>query len=298
MTPPLEFSEPRRSFVKKTLATSVSISFAGLIRAHGEEGGGATTTTYDPQQTEITTESQTTYDPQQTEATTESQTTTYDPQQTEVTTATHWFDINERTAVCGGAAVIHDDNAVPAWSAEYHQSVVYSVDLPEWFKIQYPNLLLFYKLKLWYDPAELNLASGRHVSEASIRYKGEMYGHFLTNGSPLIQSFLINTEEQLFKGICDSGSGHITPTNAQIPGTTSSEHIYQGSSFEHRLKIQLKDLVLAPVNGGASVTLTGKLKAIYEYVPNGDEGEDYEQGVNPEKIFVLTMKSHEHPASA
>ena len=42
MTPPPEFSEPRRSFVKKTLATSVSISFAGLIRAHGEEGGGTT----------------------------------------------------------------------------------------------------------------------------------------------------------------------------------------------------------------------------------------------------------------
>ena len=45
MTPPFEFSEPRRSFVKKTLATSVSISFAGLIRAHGEEGGGTTNTT-------------------------------------------------------------------------------------------------------------------------------------------------------------------------------------------------------------------------------------------------------------
>ena len=45
MTPPPEFSEPRRSFVKKTLATSVSISFAGLIRAHGEEGGGTTNST-------------------------------------------------------------------------------------------------------------------------------------------------------------------------------------------------------------------------------------------------------------
>ena len=42
MTPPPEFSEPRRSFVKKSLATSVSISFAGLIRAHGEGGGGTT----------------------------------------------------------------------------------------------------------------------------------------------------------------------------------------------------------------------------------------------------------------
>ena len=46
MTPPPEFSEPRRSFVKKTLATSVSISFAGLIRASGEEGGGTTEVTW------------------------------------------------------------------------------------------------------------------------------------------------------------------------------------------------------------------------------------------------------------
>jgi hypothetical protein len=37
--------ESRRSFVKKSLATSVSISFVGLIRAHGEEGGGGTTAT-------------------------------------------------------------------------------------------------------------------------------------------------------------------------------------------------------------------------------------------------------------
>lgn len=37
-------SENRRSFVKKSLATSVSISFTGLIRARGEEGNGASTT--------------------------------------------------------------------------------------------------------------------------------------------------------------------------------------------------------------------------------------------------------------
>src|SRR5512134_1244852 len=40
--------ENRRSFVKKSLATSVSISFTGLIRAHGESGGG--TTTWSPEE--------------------------------------------------------------------------------------------------------------------------------------------------------------------------------------------------------------------------------------------------------
>lgn len=49
------FSQDRRSFVKKSLATSVSISFAGLIRAHGEEGGGTTTTTWSPDESTFTT---------------------------------------------------------------------------------------------------------------------------------------------------------------------------------------------------------------------------------------------------
>ncbi len=37
--------ETRRDFVKKSLAATASISFAGLIRAHGEEGGSTTNTT-------------------------------------------------------------------------------------------------------------------------------------------------------------------------------------------------------------------------------------------------------------
>ena len=87
MTPPFEFSEPRRSFVKKTLATSVSISFAGLIRAHGEEGGG--TTTWNPDNTAATTTDSggtTTWNPDQTSyATTFTQTsTTWNPDETTV----------------------------------------------------------------------------------------------------------------------------------------------------------------------------------------------------------------------
>lgn len=35
--------ENRRSFIKQSLATSMAFSFSGLIRAHGEEGGGTTT---------------------------------------------------------------------------------------------------------------------------------------------------------------------------------------------------------------------------------------------------------------
>lgn len=67
----------RRIFIRKSLATSVTISFSGLIRAHGEEGGGTTwnpnqstysstngggTTTWDPNQTTY----QTTWNPEET----------------------------------------------------------------------------------------------------------------------------------------------------------------------------------------------------------------------------------------
>ena len=47
--------ENRRSFVKKSLATSMSISFIGLLRAHGEEGAGTTTTntSFEPNQATV-----------------------------------------------------------------------------------------------------------------------------------------------------------------------------------------------------------------------------------------------------
>jgi len=81
-------TENRRSFVKKSLATSVSISFSGLIRAHGEEGGG---TTWNPDETTImlTTTPDTTYPPsywETTVASTETCTTTYNPDETTAAT--------------------------------------------------------------------------------------------------------------------------------------------------------------------------------------------------------------------
>ena len=77
MNPESPFSPDRRSFVKKSLATSVTISFAGLIRAHGEEKGGTTT---EPEATMVlTTAFETTNGPTYPE-------TTVDPWGTVVTT--------------------------------------------------------------------------------------------------------------------------------------------------------------------------------------------------------------------
>lgn len=85
MTPTPDSSENRRSFVKKTLATTVTISFAGLIRAHGEESGG--TTTWNPDVATVeTTDSggTTTWNPDETTAVTSEggETTTWNPDET------------------------------------------------------------------------------------------------------------------------------------------------------------------------------------------------------------------------
>jgi hypothetical protein len=50
--------ESRRSFVKKSLASSMTVTFAGLIRAHGNGSNGETT--IDPENTYVTTNSGTT----------------------------------------------------------------------------------------------------------------------------------------------------------------------------------------------------------------------------------------------
>jgi len=73
----------RRSFVKTSAATGLTFTFAGLIRAHGQSGGG--NTTWNPEGTFFSTNSgeTTTYDPNGTNVTTDpGVTTTWDPDAT------------------------------------------------------------------------------------------------------------------------------------------------------------------------------------------------------------------------
>jgi hypothetical protein len=73
----------RRSFVKTSAATGLTFTFAGLIRAHGQSGGG--NTTWNPEGTFFSTNSgeTTTYDPNGTYVTTDpGVTTTWDPDAT------------------------------------------------------------------------------------------------------------------------------------------------------------------------------------------------------------------------
>jgi hypothetical protein len=74
-------SEDRRSFVKKSLATSMTFTFVGLIKAHGEEAGG--TTTWNPEESTAETSDSggtTTWNPDgSTVETTDGGPTTWDP---------------------------------------------------------------------------------------------------------------------------------------------------------------------------------------------------------------------------
>ncbi len=104
-------TEGRRSFVRKSLATSMTLTFSGLIRAHGSEGGE--TTTCDPDETTVvttydTTDSggTTTWDPDQstvpeetTFATTMPEETTWDPDETTVPEETTLLSTADTTEV-------------------------------------------------------------------------------------------------------------------------------------------------------------------------------------------------------
>jgi hypothetical protein len=84
--------QTRRRFVRQTLATTMTITFTGLIRAHGGGGGGGETTTWDPEGTtwdttwapggttfETTPENTTTFDPEETTIETTVEETTVSP---------------------------------------------------------------------------------------------------------------------------------------------------------------------------------------------------------------------------
>jgi hypothetical protein len=129
--------ENRRTFVKKSVATSVSISFVGLIRAaHGEETTGTTTTTYDPQQTTSPTSGQTTtFDPQQTttvQTTTPPNTTTVQTYDSDVDHL--WVTRIKVTYTVGTKQTDATDPGKGAWSGR-----VYSGILEYWFKVCYNN---------------------------------------------------------------------------------------------------------------------------------------------------------------
>ena len=130
----------RRSFVKTSAATGLTFTFAGLIRAHGQSGGG--NTTWNPEGTFFSTNSgeTTTYDPNGTYVTTDpGVTTTWDPDQTittaeETTTSTE----NSTTEICEQLLICMLEPTVSkyreAWPLSWADAVVQDMG---WLYIDY-----------------------------------------------------------------------------------------------------------------------------------------------------------------
>jgi hypothetical protein len=131
----------RRSFVKTSAATGLTFTFAGLISAHGQSGGG--NTTWNPEGTFFSTNSgeTTTYDPNGTYVTTDpGVTTTWDPDQTittaeETTTST---EITTTTEICEQLLICMLEPTVSeyrnAWPLSWADAVVQDMD---WLYIDY-----------------------------------------------------------------------------------------------------------------------------------------------------------------
>lgn len=133
--------ENRRSFVKKSLATSMTFTFAGLIRAHGEEGGSTTvatteeTTVFNPDDTTIapteTTDSggTTVWDPDGTTfASTIIEETTWNPNGTTAPT--------EETTVNSTAEAT---TAVPLWWTIYEANAAIVITVTKSTPLQSPQ---------------------------------------------------------------------------------------------------------------------------------------------------------------
>jgi len=92
----MQSSPNRRSFVKTSLATTVSLTFSGLIWASGEEGVTtvATTVWIPDETTAATTQSTSTWNPDETNPTTLELTTTWNPDETTASTIVATLDPN------------------------------------------------------------------------------------------------------------------------------------------------------------------------------------------------------------
>lgn len=136
-------TENRRSFVKKSLATSMTFTFSGLIRAHGEEGGE--TTTSNPEETTIL---ETTFG------------TTWNPEETtEVTTVPPTVPITYRLESHPTGTQKPD----LSWDSYTEQWAPGNLDSPTGEKYGV-------KAKMWVNPA-----NGKSKSVLTIEYCAELF---------------------------------------------------------------------------------------------------------------------------
>ena len=187
------------------------------------------------------------------------------------------YDINSLESKADGTAT-----APPAGApAGYSESGDYDIDIA----LPASGTLKF-KLKV------KKTSLDPHPTEASLSYSAEAYG---TLGSETIKA---ETPQWVFKGVCNAGTGHLTPSDSLNPDyenpSPNSQEAHVGS-HSFRVFIEIIDKSITPPGGSSEITLTGTIKARVQKEAAGGNWVDY--GTAPTKPFTLVIKSHLHPSS-
>jgi hypothetical protein len=221
----------------------MTLTFAGLIRAHGDGGTGGTT--IDPKNTYVTTNSgttttfdlegtyvttighSTTFDVEATyQTTTYDNTTTWDPEETVTTTpptTISHYDINELAVFANSAAIPPAPKPI-VFAGQYGESDQHIVDI-DYGTLEMPvgSCDVRLRLKAWVDPdASPHNTSSRIIVRAEIY--GLLYDHI--SGTPLHTSFIKGSDKRVLVGNCDNTTGIITPSWGSEPEPTPDPHPY------------------------------------------------------------------------
>lgn len=281
--------ENRRSFVKKSLATSMTFTFSGLIRAHGGEGeqttianpdettfettdsGGTTTWNPDKETTVVTTS------PEETPTGDPDAATTWNPDETtgeETTVETiEKYDINSV------------DFQAPTGTNLSYSSSGYAESGPAGTFIPIVALSAnsswngFYKLKSTMSPHSLT----PHPNTVTVTLEVEIW---IYNG---VSSFPTKSHEYTIECACDSLNGNLTPTPNWNLNPNSA---YNWSEIVNGIPVMCEVIAkIGPIqlsgSGSNIVTITGDFGITLK--KNG-----VDTNVNPKKTFKLEFKSHKH----
>ena len=249
----------RRSFVKTSAATGLTFTFAGLIRAHGQSGGG--NTTWNPEGTFFSTNSgeTTTYDPNGTYVTTDpGVTTTWDPDVTtmpETTMPEETTTVPETTLAYYVQGSPARDEALDDLGEGYSQSGLLPI----------PHVIAGYaKVKFDLNPPN---GKGQEVSVAA-KLEVDVYGDEDDQGNdigPLI------SEEVILIGACHP---FIATHNYTEPIILEFDYIVE-REFHTDHYTATFTLTLQEYSSSTGKMLQGNAKLII-YHTLRDQGGDYE----------------------
>lgn len=277
--------ENRRSFVKKSLATSVSISFAGLIRAHGAEGGGATTWNSDETTIETTDSGgTTTWNPDET--------TSYN---TTVVTTTAVFDLSG-TAEAASTTITFDATGYGQLANDWAVGSVFK-----------------YKLKFF--ASSVDGQNQPHGNPLTIEASAEFYKIGSNNLHTTDRFGLACTVSDPSNGTISASQVGQLPELIEQTSIAAKIDIKDGNNeivgyylLYPKIKINNLQITASPENQTTSATISGRVKFwtdVTKYEKNSSgafvEITSYDSSTDPDypggsdfNDFSVTIYSHVH----